>query len=72
MQIYDIPVSVAIVIAQARNYSLSYHNCYPYSYILAFAKKMKIAVKGGAAVDPDSGNFIILCPFLSREFAHAQ
>ena len=34
--------------------------------------KMKIAVKGGAAVDPDSGNYIILCPFLSREFAHAQ
>ena len=34
--------------------------------------KMKIAVKGGAAVDPDSGNYIISCPFLSREFAHAQ
>lgn len=60
MQIYDIPVSVAIVIAQTRNYSLSYHNCYPYSYILEYAKKMKIAVKGGAAVDPDSGNFINL------------
>ena len=24
---------------------------------------MKIAVKGGAAVDPESGNFINLCPF---------
>ena len=70
MQIYDIPVSVAIVIAQTRNYS--YHNCYPYSYILGSAMKMKIAVKGGAAVDPESGNYIISCPFLSREFAHAQ
>lgn len=72
MQIYDIPVSVAIVIAQTRNYSLSYHNCHPYSYILGSAMKMKIAVKGGAAVDPDSGNYIISFPFLSREFAHAQ